>query len=79
MLNYLYGDLVEQLFRWVQGPVELTQKEQIPMNTVGENDIHLISYSENCLKDNQHKLHKTFRKLNTKSTFKFSKMKYWIC
>ncbi len=78
-INYLYGDLLEQIFRWVQGPLVLTQKEQIPMNGVGENDIHLVSFSADCLKENQHNLHKSFRKFNTKSTAKFLKLKYWIC
>ena len=49
------------------------------MNGVGENDIHLVSFSADCLKENQHNLHKSFRKFNTKSTAKFLKLKYWIC
>jgi hypothetical protein len=78
LINYFFGDLLEQIFNFYQGPLRLTQAEQVLMNESGENDIHIVSYYPGSFSDPEAlKRLKTFRKFNTKNTDKFFHFKYW--
>ena len=79
LINYFFGDLLEQIFNFYQGPLKLTQAEQILMNECGENDLHIVSFLPGGFSDPEAlKKLKTFRKYSTKNTDKFFHFKYWV-
>jgi hypothetical protein len=46
-MNFFYGELLEQIFNFYQGPLRLETAEQLLMNQSGDNDFHIISFFPN--------------------------------
>ena len=77
-MNYFYGELLEQIFNFFQGPLKLISSEQLVMNQSGDNDFHVIAFVPEHLREQGLKNLKNFRKFNTKNTDRFFHFKYWM-
>lgn len=78
LLSYFYGELLEQIFNFFQGPLALVNEEQIVMNQSGDNDFHVVAYAPAENKESVLRDLKNFRKFNTKNTDRFFHFKYWL-
>ena len=79
IIKYFFGDILEQVFNWYQGPLQLKDMNQLLMFQSGQNDIHFISYAPDCFTDRESiKAQKTFRKFHVKNTEKQFHFKFWI-
>lgn len=83
LVHFFYGEILEQIFNFYQGPMPLLAPEQLLMNQCGENDIHLAVYMPSLEgksdeeKSQIFKQYKAYRKYNTKNTDKYFHIKMW--
>lgn len=78
LITYIHSEVQEQLFNWFIGPIELKEIEQIMLSSLGENDIHLITYKQNGFKGKEAlNSMKAYRKFQVKNTDKFFRLKFW--
>jgi hypothetical protein len=78
LINYFYGELLEQIFNFFQGPLRLEAPEQLVLNQSGDNDFHVVAWVPPGKREETHKALKNFRKFNTKNTDRFFHYKFWV-
>ena len=78
LMNFFYGELLEQIFNFYQGPLHLVSHEQLIMNQSGDNDFHVVAFVPKHMREETLKNLKNFRKFNTKNTDRFFHYKFWL-
>ncbi|CDW86371.1 UNKNOWN [Stylonychia lemnae] len=78
LIKYFFGELLEQIFNFYQGPLKLMAEEQIIMNSSTGNDFHIIAYIDDYNNVEGMKKLKNYRKFHTKNTDKFFHFKFWL-
>ena len=78
LINYFYGEVLEQIFNFYQGPLRLEAPEQLVLNQSGDNDFHVVAWVPPGKREETSKVLKNFRKFNTKNTDRFFHYKFWV-
>lgn len=80
LVEHFYGDLLDQIVNFYQGPLRLNRPEDLLMNMCGENDIALVVHQREMDFNSESPLNlKSFRKFSTLNTNKSFHLKYYYC